>query len=58
MCLQHKGKEVKTMKYQTPELTAITQAISTIQTGNSKPGLTSQDGINKEEVSAYADWED
>lgn len=46
------------MKYQTPELTAITQAISTIQTGNSKPGLTSQDGINKEEVSAYADWED
>jgi hypothetical protein len=58
MCLRHRGKEVKTMKYQTPELTALTPAMSAIQMGSSKPGRTSLDGIDKEEVTAYADWED
>jgi hypothetical protein len=59
MCIHtNKRKEVKTMKYETPELTALTPAISTIQMGTSKPGHTSLDGTDKEEVTAYADWED
>jgi hypothetical protein len=44
------------MKYKTPELTALTPAIDAIQ-GISKPGQTSLDGFDKEEVHAYVDWE-
>ncbi len=47
------------MKYETPELTALTPAINAVQTA-SKPLVQNQqdsDGTN-EIVGAYADWED
>jgi hypothetical protein len=46
------------MKYETPKVIALTPAVNAIQHPSGKPGATSQDGIDKEEVSAYADWED
>jgi hypothetical protein len=56
-----KRKEVKTMKYQTPELTASTPAINAVQTtSDSMPKAITNtvDGSNLEGPSAYADWED
>ncbi len=46
------------MKYETPELTALTPAINAIQS-LSKPGSTSFDGQpNNETGAAYEEWED
>ena len=44
------------MKYETPELTALTPAINAIQT--TKTVLGSFDSLHEpEEVGAYQDWE-
>ena len=50
-------KEVKAMKYETPELTALAPAIDAIQKG-SKLHARYRDvpGLN-EPISGYADWE-
>jgi hypothetical protein len=45
------------MKYDKPELTALTPAVNAIQ-NSEKVGSTTKDGINKEEVAGYVDWED
>jgi len=45
------------MKYETPELTALTPAINAVQTANLKQPPSSIDGFNKEVVTAYMDWE-
>jgi len=45
------------MKYETPQLTALTPAISAIQGPVSKEGPTSIDGLFLEEVHGYTDWE-
>ncbi len=49
------------MKYETPELTALTLAISAVQgVGTPKNMPTGPDAaslINNEHVAAYADWE-
>jgi hypothetical protein len=45
------------MKYETPQLTALTPAIDAIQSMSGKPSTTSVDGFDKEEVTAYVDWE-
>jgi len=48
------------MKYETPELTALTPAIIAIQgNGTSKPiTQTADNRSDHESVSAYADWEE
>jgi hypothetical protein len=53
-------KEVNPMKYETPELTALTLAINAIQAGGGKGTDTYHDsnsGEPWEATSAYADWE-
>jgi hypothetical protein len=47
------------MKYETPELTALTPAINAIQTPVSEKGhLAFPDSpMNDEDVASYADWE-
>jgi hypothetical protein len=58
----HKRKEVKTMKYETPELTALTPAINAVQ-GQPKAlknvvgDSPSPTYINEFQV-GYVDWED
>ncbi len=49
-------KEVKTMKYETPEVTVLTSAIDAIQS-SSKSLTIGFDGGN-ETVPGYADWEE
>lgn len=50
------------MKYETPELTALTSAITAVQSSSDntpKNVTTTQDSSIKEHVSpAYVDWED
>lgn len=51
------------MKYETPELTALTPAINAIQTDTGGPpktqGLFSDGGVlYQESISGYTDWED
>jgi len=51
-----KGGE--TVKYETPELTALTPAINAIQSTGSKSCLFFYfDGVCNEAAAAYADWE-
>jgi hypothetical protein len=48
------------MKYETPELTTLTNAVNAIQTTTEKNPHNVQDNIKDdlpETVSAYADWE-
>ncbi len=46
------------MKYETPELTALTPAISAIQsTAPQKTGLNSDGAANNESLTTYEDWE-
>ena len=48
------------MKYETPELTALTPAINAIQTdvpSGMKSSVTTLDTDSKEDIAAYADWE-
>jgi hypothetical protein len=48
------------MKYETPELTALTTAISAVQSSGSKVNEPNQDsttGEFPEQFAAYADWE-
>ena len=46
------------MKYETPELTALTLAINAIQAGGDKGVLINSDGASeKEGLPAYMDWE-
>jgi hypothetical protein len=46
------------MKYETPELTALTPAINAIQSDGLKPvTTTSADGPFNEVIGAYSDWE-
>ena len=48
------------MKYETPQMTALTAAINAIQggAGSLKPDLTQLDGeVLNESIAAYADWE-
>jgi len=45
------------MKYQTPELTVLTLAINAIQDPITKLGGPSADGVDREAVTAYVDWE-
>ena len=49
------------MKYETPELTALTPAISAIQGTSTKVVVASGDGSQtnglNESIAAYADWE-
>ena len=45
------------MKYETPELMALKSAINAIQAPVTKAGQNSPDGIDKEPVAAYVDWE-
>ena len=53
-----KDKEVKTMKYETPELTALTPAINAIQQVSTKGIPTSGDNPdNNEGMVGYQDWE-
>jgi len=56
-------KEVKTMKYETPELNALTPAIDAIQTpGTLKTVITgftdARSPANNDAHQAYVDWED
>jgi hypothetical protein len=52
-----KRKEVKNMKYETPEVTALTPAINAIQ-GVGKTIYEPSDGQHEPDgVSAYQDWE-
>lgn len=53
------GKEVTTMKYDTPKLTALTPAISAIQgTTLEKEPVTNEDnGAFTHPIGAYNDWE-
>jgi hypothetical protein len=53
----HQRKEVKTMKYETPELTALTPAINAIQ--DLKDPESGSDNGSKVEITvgAYQDWE-
>jgi Asparagine synthase len=51
-------KEVTIMKYETPELTALTPAINAIQTSGSKEIPNVVDNPGYEQNSAYADWEE
>jgi len=45
------------MKYEAPELTALTPAINAIQTVNK--GVPEQpDSPDREQIAAYVDWED
>jgi hypothetical protein len=46
------------MKYQTPELTALTPAINAIQSSGSKEINNVVDSPTYEQSSAYADWEE
>ena len=50
-------KEVKAMKYETPELTALTPAINAIQGSVNKAHQPITDSAN-ESLAAYQDWED
>jgi hypothetical protein len=52
-------KEVKPMKYNTPELTRLAPAIEVIETSGSgtKAPTPNVDGADKEVIAAYADWE-
>jgi hypothetical protein len=43
------------MKYETPELTALTPAINAIQGG--KPGNQDVDSFDHDPIGAYEDWE-
>jgi hypothetical protein len=55
-----KRKEVKAMKYQTPELTALMSAISAVQGAGDKGMYSHSDSIPTdlpEQFAAYADWE-
>jgi hypothetical protein len=46
------------MKYNTPELTALTPAINAIQgSGSNKQHTPTEDSPEKENISAYQDWE-
>jgi|GraSoiStandDraft_55_1057291.scaffolds.fasta_scaffold1441862_1 hypothetical protein len=46
------------MKYETPEMTALTPAIDAIQAVGSKLSTESSDsGIKNEPTGAYLDWE-
>ncbi len=48
------------MKYETPELTALTPAISAIQSGTKSTGLVADSinpAVHNEPNAAYADWE-
>jgi hypothetical protein len=46
------------MKYETPELTALTPAMDAIQAGTSKNSTHPVDGqVDNEAIGAYADWE-
>ncbi len=47
------------MKYETPELTALTTAINAIQTQEKGIEVVSDDaGSGKEALHGFADWED
>jgi hypothetical protein len=45
------------MKYETPELTALTTAISAITTAGTKPDPSTPDGGSHDTGSGYEDWE-
>ena len=45
------------MKYQAPQLTALTPAIDAIQDAISKTPKGPSDGVEPEQLSAYEDWE-
>ena len=45
------------MKYETPEMTALTPAINAIQDAISKTPKGPFDGVEPEHLSAYEDWE-
>ncbi len=46
------------MKYETPELTALTSAISAIQgVRSSKDDNTLEDGGDFSHITSYSDWE-
>jgi hypothetical protein len=46
------------MKYETPELTALTPAINVIQSAKQTSGHDSDTPQNEPPTSAYQDWED
>ncbi len=57
----HERKEVKTMKYETPELTVLAPVITAVQTNSqgTKIGGTGE-GTHptvNDDTAAYADWE-
>lgn len=52
----HKRKEVKTMKYDTPEIMVLMPAINAIQTAKATSGSDAPN--SKEPPAAYEDWED
>jgi hypothetical protein len=55
-----KRKEVKTMKYKTPELTALTPAINAVQSTSAKSPPVYEDSIHgdpPEADSGFVDWE-
>jgi hypothetical protein len=47
------------MKYEIPELTALTSAINAVQTAAPKPGSENNDGspTAKDGTAGYEDWE-
>ena len=53
------GEEVKNMKYETPQLTAL-EAINTVQSHDSKAQakhFRDSSGVYNESQMSYADWE-
>ena len=56
-----KGQEMTTMKYETPQMTALTSAINAIQATSHKGSFMYEDTFDPpnrpEAVGAYADWE-
>ena len=52
-------QRAQAMKYETPQLTALTPAINAIQGNNgSKPDTSKKDSLIHESVATYADWEE
>jgi len=58
--MPHVRKKEKSMKYETPELTALTPAINAIQATGGKVGtrIESFTGQSNDVVAGYVDWED
>jgi hypothetical protein len=55
--VNHKRKEVKTMKYEAPEVVALVPAINAIQFSKAS-GPDESGAGTKDVIGAYEDWEE